>query len=128
MGWCSATDIMDAALEGAERAVTAAWQIASGQEGARTPAFANALNEDPSLRAKLDDVLRPFVVTIAAKLRDGDWDCVDESRYYDRFPQEMHGWTDERYAEHLAEMIADDPLNAGVYTTKLHALQTKGQG
>jgi hypothetical protein len=119
---------MDAALEGAERAVTAAWQIASGQEDARTPAFANALNEDPSLRAKLDDVLRPFVATIAAKLRDGDWDCVDESNYYDRFPQEMQGWSDDQYAAHLAELIAEDPLNARVHIDKLHVLQMKGQG
>lgn len=126
MGWCSATEIIDNALEAADRAVAAAWQIASGNEDARTPEFANALNADPTLRAKLDDILRPFVVEIATKLRDEDWDCEQDSDYFDRFPQELTGWTDTEYAEWLTEQIADDPLEAAKYTDRLHVLQMKG--
>jgi len=106
MGWCSATEIMDAAVEAADRAVTAAWQLASGNEGARTPVFANALQADPSLRAKLDDVMRPFVAAIAEKLRDGDWDCVEESHHFDRFRQEMLGHNDDDMAEWYREQLS----------------------
>lgn len=107
MGWCSATDIMDAALEGAERAVTAAWQLATDNEHARTPAFANALQADPTLRTKLDDVLRPFVVTIAQMLRDSDWDCTEESQYFDRFRQEMLGYSDDQMITWYREKITE---------------------
>jgi hypothetical protein len=116
MGWCSATEIMDAAVEAADRAVAAAWQTASGSDGARTPAFANALQADPSLREKLDEVVRPFVAAIASKLRDGDWDCIEEADAFDRFRQEMLGYDDlqmERwYRERIQDAAADDDLEA----------------
>jgi hypothetical protein len=121
MGWCSATEIMDAAVEAADRAVAAAWQTASGSDGARTPAFANALQADPSLREKLDEVLRPFVAAIASKLRDGDWDCIEESDAFDRFRQEMLGYDDDRminwYRERISE--SDDPTMVREYSTCL---------
>lgn len=107
MGWCSATEIMDTAVEAADRAVTAAWQLASGNEGARTPAFANALQADPSLRAKLDDVMRPFVATIAAKLRDSDWDCIEEAGAFNRFRQEMLGYDHRQMAEWYRQQVVD---------------------
>lgn len=124
MGWCSATDIMDAAVGAADRAVAAAWQLASGSEDARTPALANALNADPTLQAKLDDVLRPFVATIAAKLRDGDWDCIEEADAFDRFRQEMLGKGDTRmirwYRDQLEEQ--DDPARVREYSQALAQL------
>jgi len=110
MGWCSATEIMDGAIEAAERYLAAGWQIASGQADERTPAFANALNADPTLRDQLDEVLRPIVATIAEKLREADWDCIDESKYFDRFPMEMQGWTKQEYADYLVEQIRENPL------------------
>lgn len=124
MGWCSATEIMDAAVEAADRAVAAAWQIASGNEGARTPALANALNADPALREKLDEVLRPFVASIAAKLRDGDWDCIEEADAFDRFRQEMLGKGDAQmirwYRDQLKEQ--DDPALVREYSQALAQL------
>lgn len=123
MGWCSATEIMDSAIEAAERYLAAGWQIASGNEDARTPEFANAIHADPTLRPKLDDVLRPFVAAIATKLREGDWDCIDESSYFDRFPMEMQGWTKEEYAEYLTEKIRDNPLFCRVEMDALRKLQ-----
>ena len=123
MGWCSATEIIDSAIEAAERYLAAGWQIASGQASVRTPAFANALNENPYLREELDEVLRPIVARIAEKLRDQDWDCIDESNYFDRFPMEMQGWTKQEYAEHLAEKIQDDPLNCAKEMEALRKLQ-----
>jgi hypothetical protein len=51
--------------------------------------------------------LRPFVGRIATHLRDGDWDCIDESAYFDRFPQEMLGYDDNRYAEYLLDKLRD---------------------
>jgi hypothetical protein len=126
MGWCSATEIIDSAIEAAERYLAAGWQIASGNEDARTPAFANAIHADPTLRPKLDEVLRPIVAQIAEKLREQDWDCEQDSDYFDRFPQELTGWTDAQYAEWLTEQIADDPIKAAKYTDALHVLQMKG--
>lgn len=96
MGWCSATEIMDAAVGAAEAAVKAV------MEG-----VANAPRESWQQSA-VDEALRPFVSVIAAKLRDGDWDCIEESEYFERFPQEMLGYDDQRYLQHLLEKIKDD--------------------
>lgn len=124
MGWCSATEIMDAAVEAADRAVAAAWQLASGNESVKTPALANALNADPTLREKLDEVLRPFVATIAAQLRDGDWDCIEEADAFDRFRQEMLGKGDTQmirwYRDQLKEQ--DDPARVREYSQALAQL------
>jgi hypothetical protein len=113
---------MDAAVEAADRAVTAAWQLASDNEHARTPAFANALQADPTLREKLDNVMRPFVAAIAEQLRAGDWDCIEEADAFDRFRQEMLGLDDTQmtywYRDRLHE--ADDPETI---TKWAHALQ-----
>jgi hypothetical protein len=108
MGWCSATEIMDAAVEAAERAVAAAWQLASGNEDARTPAYANALQADPSIREKVDEVLRPFVARIAEQLRDGDWDCIEESNYFERFRREMLGFDHRQMADWYRERLTED--------------------
>lgn len=126
MSWTSATEIIDSAIEAAERYLAAGWQIASGNEDARTPEFANAIHADPTLRPKLDEVIRPIVATIAAKLRDEDWDSAQDSDYFDRFPQELTGWSDQEYAEWLARQIAEDPAKAAKYTDALHVLQMKG--
>lgn len=122
MGWCSATEIMDAAVEAADRAVAAAWQLASGNENARTPALANALQADPDLRGKLDEVMRPLVAAIAAKLRAGGWDCIEESDAFDRFRQEMLGYDHQQMTEWYRAQLyeADDPETI---TKWAHALQ-----
>lgn len=100
MGWCSATEIMDTALSAAEAvAVRATEMAAEVEEGTRGP--------DVNPLPELDEVLRPFVITIAEKLRDGDWDCIEESEYYDRFAQEMHGDTDTEYGTRLVEGLSD---------------------
>lgn len=128
MGWCSATEIMDAAVEGALRSITAAWQIASGNENAKTPAYANALQQRPELRTELDQVLRPFVRTIAAKLRDGDWDCIEESNYYDRFGPEMQGDTDDEFYQRQVRTYgeAEDPEGFASWLTTWEA-QNRGR-
>lgn len=127
MGWCSATEIMDAALEGAERAVAAAWQMASGLDGARTPALANSIQADPTIREQLDEVLRPFVATIAERLRDGDWDCIEEANDFDRFRAEMLGYDDDQmiqwYRKRLAE--TDDPAAVREYSNALAAIMER---
>lgn len=121
MGWCSATDIMDAAVEAADRAVAAAWQIASGSEDARTPALANALNDMPSLRGKLDEVMRPFVASIATQLRSGDWDCIEEADAFDRFRKEMLGLDNSGMEAWYREKIheTDDPAAIREYSAAL---------
>lgn len=116
MGWCSATEIMDAAVEGALRTVTHAWQIASGHEHAKTPAFANALQVRPELAAELDETLRPFVRIIADKLRSEDWDCQEGSKYYDRFGPEMRGLTDQEFRAYQAEAL--DPEDFAAWLKK----------
>ena len=132
MGWCSATEIMDTALDAATAAVAAMWQIATDQEDARTPAWANDVNERPELRAKLDDALRSFVATLAERLRAQDWDCVDESRYFDRFAQEMLGHSDSEHHAWLVEKVKDtdgDPkwLDALKTHTARAGVQTRGR-
>ncbi len=126
MSWTSATEIIDNAIEACERYLAAGWQIASGNEDARTPEFANAIHADPTLRPKLDEVIRPIVAKIAAKLRDEDWDSAQDSDYFDRFPQELTGWSDREYAEWLGRQIAEDPSKSAKYVDALHVLQMKG--
>lgn len=110
MGWCSATLIMDAAVSAADAAVSAVLD-----------------DFDVELsRGKVDEVLRPFVRTIARKLHDGDWDCVDEADAFDRFPQEMHDFDDVEYERWLVENIAEqEPEYRAKYVTWLAELQER---
>lgn len=78
MGWCSATEYVDATVRAADEL------LASIGTGSMTP-------------AQVDGVLRPFVRAIAAPFRDGDWDCVAESDYYDRFGPELEGQTEVQF-------------------------------
>lgn len=114
MGWCSATEIMDAALAAAEAVAMRATEMAAEvDEGTRNP--------DVNPLPELDEVLRPFVITIAEKLRDGDWDCIEESEYYDRFAQEMHGDTDAEYGTRLVEGLSDvAPADRPFWIAKLN--------
>ena len=123
MGWCSATDIMDTALDGAEAAVKAAL-------AAHSDLSADSLGE--VYRPQVDDALRPCVTTLAERLRAEDWDCVDESRYFERFPQEMLGHSDSEHHAWLLEKVKDtdgdqkwlDALNAH---TARAGVQTRGR-
>jgi hypothetical protein len=96
MGWCSATEIMDTALEAAEAAAGAA--LDAIEWGAQPTRHGEQL---------VDDALRPFVAKLAAVLRDNDWDCIEESDYFDRFQQEMLGHDDSEYAAYLVEHVKD---------------------
>lgn len=92
MGWCSATEIMDTALQAAEKvAASVAYEL-----GAQL---------DDTKQEALNDHLRPFVATIAEHLRDGDWDCEQDSDYFDRFPREMLGLDDQEWEQWLVDKI-----------------------
>lgn len=96
MGWCSATRIMDTALGAAKAAVTAALlnvpleALPDGDRGKH-----------------VDAALRPFVERLASMLRDGDWDCIEESDYFEQFAQEMYGHSDSEHLAWLVEMVKD---------------------
>lgn len=93
MGWCSATLIMDAVTQAADALM----------ESLRT-------HSEPWTEEELearDEVLRPFVATIAEQLRDEDWDCIEEADAFDRFRQEMLGYDDRQMVEYYRYDIAD---------------------
>lgn len=73
MGWCSATYIFDAAVE-------AAYELQRGQSLGREPVpFPNP-------------VLVRFAKTMRDILEDGDWDCQNESDYWEDLAQYL--WPD----------------------------------
>lgn len=111
MGWCGATEIMDTALNAAEAAVKAAIE-----------GYAQGNADTQAIQARIDEVLRPFVEKIATALRDGDWDCIEESEYYDRFAQEMHGESDQEYENRLVEGLGDaHETDRGHWLARLNA-------
>lgn len=93
MGWCSATAIMDTALKAAEAAVGHVLDLGAGARR--------------DVERATNEALRPFVALLASELRDGDWDCIQESDYFRQFPQEMLGYDDARYGDWLAENIRE---------------------
>lgn len=106
MGWCSATSIMDTALKGAEAAVLAAL-MEGVEKGHGCCGPADEYAQRPEVRQAVDDALRPFVALLAGELRGEDWDCQEDSDYFERFPQEMMGWDDERYRQWLMTRLGD---------------------
>jgi hypothetical protein len=101
MGWCSATEIMDVAIAGAEATVK------------------RVLDDlgfpiEQMDQSHLDNHIRPMVAKLAEQLNEDDWDCHSESDYYERFPQEMRGWDNEQYMDHLTEELADEVRHEGV--------------
>lgn len=84
MGWCSATEIMDWAIKMADDAAAEVTRPAA---------------PDGDLRQQIDDKIRPLVAALACKLHNEDWDCEQDSAYFQRFPQEMLGYDDARFAE-----------------------------
>lgn len=110
MGWCSATEIMDTALGAADAAVTAAFRAGAG--AGNIP--------DVILESLVTETLRPFVSAVAKILHDGDWDCVEESIFFNRFPQEMLNMDDREYESWLVEQI-DDAETGSEYQIKLTA-------
>ena len=109
MGWCSATQIMDTAIDaaraGIEAGVFAGADAVWEQEGIPQSAVRAKAVEDARDSADLDAILSPFVDSLATMLRDGDWDCIEESKYFDRFPQEMLGMDDTRYQAWLLDRV-----------------------
>jgi hypothetical protein len=99
MGWCSATEIADTAIREAEKLVRAALSKA------RVPNYDNV--PQAVLDSTMDELLRPFVRAIAKMLHDSDWDCVEESEYFNRFPQELLDLGDREYEWWLKDQIGD---------------------
>lgn len=95
MGWCSATSIMDTTLKAAEEAIRSAG------------AYELSRKTGPEADIEVDRLLSPFVAIVAGVLRDGDWDCIEESEYFDRFQQEMLGHGDGEHLAWLVEQIED---------------------
>lgn len=105
MGWCSATEIIDAAIVAADDVVR---QL-----------------RGECLPGAFDDELRPFVRALADKLRDADWDCVEESDHYDRFGPELRGLTDAEFRRYQAEIYADDPEGFAAWLVDVWAPQER---
>ena len=113
MGWCSATEIFDIAIDMLEKVVREFSGPAAGEQ---------------SITDAVDDLIRNDVRKLAEKLRDSDWDCTDESEYYDRFAQEIEGWSDAEYAEYLANKISEDNDTDGRAYERLLAVRKKMAG
>lgn len=93
MGWCGATQIFDMMIETLDKVVKEFSGPAAGEE---------------SITDYVDDLIREDVRRFAEFLRDQDWDCGPSSEYYDRFTQEIEGWTDDEYYEYLRERMKDN--------------------
>lgn len=118
MGWCGATRIMDAALAAADELLTQAYD-ALGVDSARV-----TLDD---IRPDMDAVLSPFVASLAEELRNADWDCIQESKHFHRFPQEMLGMDRRDYETHLIEQLqyATDIKDRVRLVRALHDLHEK---
>jgi hypothetical protein len=101
---------MDTALRAAEAAV---------KDVIEAYAMGNA--DSASVQARTDEVLRPFVATLAELLRNSDWDCIEESEFYDRFAQAMQGEDDREYEERLIEGLREaDPVDRRSWVERLN--------
>ena len=69
--------------------------------------FSGPAAREQSITDYVDDLIRDDVRKFAQFLRDQDWDCGPSSEYYDRFTQEIEGWTDDEYYEYLKESLAE---------------------
>lgn len=107
MGWGSAVDIIDLAIKAADDAATEVLNF-----------YGPELGVDPhlggDLRRDVDNAIRPHVRQLATKLRDNDWDNIEDSDYFERFPREMYGHSDgehERYLrDRLEKAVLDQPI------------------
>jgi hypothetical protein len=86
------TEIFDAGLEVLEKVVRDMSGPAAGEQ---------------SITDYVDDLIREDVARFARFLRAAGWSSRDDSQYYDRFTQEIEGWPDARYNEHLKNRIDD---------------------
>jgi hypothetical protein len=129
MGWCSGTEIMDTALRAADHLAAAVWAIGYNAGAAGDEADFDEVLKNRQTRARLDDVLRPYVRQIARKLHEGDWDCVDEADEFDRFPQEMYDHDDTEHESWLRARMADAETSeealAWSYRLKAHTDKMK---
>ena len=113
MGWCSATEILDSTVREVERQYK----------------FLREL-EVLVWKGSMDVLLRPLVASLAEQLREGDWDCEQESEYFDRFPQEILGHTDEEHLKWLREQVAEwaedgDMQQVQKWLARVHAAEAK---
>lgn len=118
MGWCSATEIIDAAIAGAEAAVKAVVETIGDPAGAQ------------SFESVVDDALRPFVRTVAAKLTADDWDCQQDSDYFARFPQEMLDLDNKQFVDWIVEQMdgAEGEALAAYSSMLTMALEARDNG
>jgi hypothetical protein len=108
VGWCSGTQVFDAAMEIIEKVVKEFSGPAAGEQ---------------SITDYVDDLIRDDVRKFAQFLRDQDWDCTSESEYYERFAQEIEGWTDDEYYDYLKESLREE--YSGVKYEKFLAFKAK---
>jgi len=108
MGWCSATEIIDTAIEAAESVLSTAM-----------PGWEDSPHRDIT-RNRMDRQLRPFVRKIADKLRSDDWDCQQDSDYYDRFGPEMEGMDDDEFRAHQAQQMEPEDFAAWLETWRVY--------
>lgn len=115
MGWCSATEIMDWAIQMADLAL----------EEAFSPA-----GPDDELRSSVDDRIRSRVAVLAKKLHDEDWDCEQDSDFFERFPQEMLGYDDRRFEEWVRDELKHetDPARTRSLAARLEKLAGASNG
>lgn len=120
MGWCSATEIMDTAL-------TAAYALAIQVGEWAVDVDENRRDPDSDPGPEMQALMAPFVAKLSEYLHDQDWDCAQDSEFFDQYPQEMLGYNDKQYEEWLAEQLsgADRIEQRKELVRKLSALHEK---
>lgn len=102
MGWCNATELVDAVIGALDAAYDAGYV-----EYAAINGHAVAIRRGGTERER---ELRSLVRLIATRFRDDDWDCVEESDFYDRFGPELRGETDVEHVVRQYQTFEDEPL------------------
>ena len=75
--------------------------------------FSGPAAGEQSITDYVDDLIRDDVKKFASFLREEGWEDRAESEYYDRFTQEIEGWTDEHYIHYLKHRVEDLSLELG---------------
>lgn len=114
MGWCSATEIIDWAIQMTDQAV----QVALGDE------------PDKETEERVDKAISYLVGALARKLHDEDWDCEQDSDFFERFPQEMLGYDDRRFEEWVRDELKHekDPERIRSLAARLEKLAGASNG
>lgn len=84
MGWCSATEYFDVVVKAAKEAL-------------------EEINEQYSDQIPRHELLVHIVEPLARELENGDWDCQQESDYWDELKWDVFPELAKRYEEDLEE-------------------------